>query len=203
MKTEWEVPFEDGACVFVVNHAGSSGPVDMCTKFPMREKIHPWINEELLSAKTVPAYARKGRWWKQDGFLAPVRNAIAPYIAAAMMPPVLRGTDYIPVYQDRRIMLTLRQSVRVLQKEHYLMLFPEIPGPGKTTHRRINTGWLLLGQLWYKASGRSLKMYPVHVDYKNHVFRVSAPVLYDPARLLSEQEQELAEKLVKGIRGEQ
>ena len=28
MKTEWEVPFEDGPCVFVVNHAGSSGPVD-------------------------------------------------------------------------------------------------------------------------------------------------------------------------------
>ena len=64
MKTEWEVPFEDGPCVFVVNHAGSSGPVDMCAKFPLRDKIHPWVNSEMLSAKEVPAYVRKSFWWK-------------------------------------------------------------------------------------------------------------------------------------------
>jgi len=99
-------------------------------------------------------------------------------------------------------MLTFRQSIRVLQKDHYLLLFPELPGPGKNSHRWINTGWLRLGQLWYKASGRALKMYPVHVDYKNHLFRVAAPVVYDPARRFTEQERELAEKLTKGMRGE-
>ena len=99
-------------------------------------------------------------------------------------------------------MLTLRQSVRVLQKDHYLLLFPEIPGPGKNSHRRINTGWLRLGQLWYKASGRALKMYPVYLDQKEHVFRVASPVWYDPARRFSEQEKELADKLTSGIRGE-
>ena len=46
-------------------------------------------------------------------------------------------------------------------------------------------------------------MYPVNVDYKNHVFKVAAPVWYDPARRFSEQEQELAQKLAKGLRGEQ
>ena len=45
-------------------------------------------------------------------------------------------------------------------------------------------------------------MYPVHVDYKKHVFKVAAPVSYDPTRRFSEQEKELAEKLTKGIRGE-
>lgn len=202
MRTEWEVPFEEGPCVFVVNHAGASGPVDMCMKFPMRDKIHPWINEEMMDRKQVPEFVRKDFWWKPDGFFAPVLNATVPYMAAAFMPPVLKSADYITVYKDQRIMLTFRQSIRTLQKDHYLLLFPEFPGPGKNSHRRINTGWLRLGQLWYKASGRSLRMYPVHVDYKNHVFKVAAPVMYDPARRFSEQEQELAKKLTKGIRGE-
>ena len=202
MKTEWEVPFEDGPCVFVVNHAGSSGPVDMCAKFPLRDKIHPWVNSEMLSAKEVPAYVRKSFWWKPDSFFAPLKNATVPYIAAALMPPFLRSTPYIPVYRDQRIMLTLRQSIRILQKDHYLLLFPELPAPGKNSHRRINTGWLRLGQLWYKSSGRALKMYPVHVDYKKHVFKVAAPVSYDPTRRFSEQEKELAEKLTRGLRGE-
>ena len=189
MKTEWEVPFEEGPCVFVVNHAGSSGPVDMCMKFPM------------MDPKQVPEFVRKDYWWKPDSFFAPVLNVTVPYLAAAFMPPVLRSADYIPVYKDQRIMLTFRQSIRTLQKDHYLLLFPELPGPGKNSHRRINTGWLRLGQLWYKASGRALRMYPVHVDYKHHIFKVAAPVFYDPARRFSEQEQELAEKLTKGIRG--
>ena len=199
MKTEWEVPFEEGPCVFVVNHAGSSGPVDMTTKFPMRDRINPWINIEMLSAKTVPAYARKNYWWKPGSFFAPLLSVTVPYIAAALMPPVLRSTQYIPVYRDQRIILTLRKSIRALQRDQYLLLFPELPGPGKNSTRHINTGWLRLGQLWYKNSGRSLKMYPVHVDYKNHVFKVAAPVWYDPARRFTEQEKELAEKLRAGM----
>ena len=199
MKTEWEVPFEEGPCVFVVNHAGNTGPVDMCAKFPMRDRMHPWINSEMLSAKEIPAYARANRWWKQDGFFAPLLNVTVPYIAAALMPPFMKSVPYVPVYRDQRIMLTLRQSVRILQKDHYLLLFPELPGPGKNSPRRINTGWLRLGQLWYKSSGRSLKMYPVHVDYKNHVFKVAAPVIYDPARRFTEQEKELSEKLINGM----
>ena len=123
MKTEWEVPFEDGPCVFVVNHAGSSGPVDMCAKFPMRDKIHPWVNAEMLNPKEVPGYVRKDYWWKPDSFFAPLLNVTVPYIASVFMPPMLRSVPHIPVYRDQRIMLTLRQSVRLLQKDHYLLLF--------------------------------------------------------------------------------
>jgi len=42
----------------------------------------------------------------------------------------------------------------------------------------------------------------VHLDYKKHVFRVSAPVWYDPARSFRDQEKELADELARGLRGE-
>ena len=90
MKTEWEVPFEDGPCVFVVNHIGAFGPVDMMTKFPLRDKCHPWINNGVMEAKEVPAYVRQDYWWKPGCFLEPLYNATLPYIAAAILPPVLR-----------------------------------------------------------------------------------------------------------------
>ena len=127
MKTEWEVPFEEGPCVFVVNHAGAYGPVDMVTKFPMRDKIHPWINNGMMVAKEVPAYVRQDYWWKPGNFFEPVLNVTVPYLAAAILPPILRSVPSVPVYHDQRIMLTLRQSIRVLQKNHYLLIFPEQP----------------------------------------------------------------------------
>ena len=202
MRTEWEVPYEEGPCVFVVDHAGATGPVDMMTKFPLRDRCHPWINDGVLEAKKIPAYVRQDYWWKPGSFFEPVLNVTVPYIAAAILPPILRGVPYIPVYHDQRIMLTLRQSVRVLQKEEALIVFPEQPGGWVTHHERINTGWLRLGELWYRNSGRALKLYPVHIDRKKRLFRVAAPVWYDPARRFSEQEEELAAALTKGLRGE-
>ena len=202
MRTEWEVPFEEGPCVFVVNHAGAIGPLDMCTKFPLRDKCHPWINNGMLERKEVPAYVRQDYWWKPGTFLAPLYNATLPYIASWIMPPILRSVKYIPVYHDQRVMLTLRQSIRVMHQGEYLIVFPEQPSGWLSHHDWINTAWLRLGELWYRASGRSLKLYPVHLDYKNHVFQIAAPVYYDPARSFTDQEQELAEKLAKGLRGE-
>ena len=181
VRTEWEVPFEEGPCVFVLNHVGVTGPVDMCSKFPQRDRLHLWINEEMMDRKKVPAYVRKDFWWKPD------RTHIS------------RGEFDS---HDRRLMLTLRESIRVLQRGDTLLLFPEQPGGRRSPGRRINTGWLRLGELWYRNNGRTLRIYPVHVDNKKHLIKVAAPVYYDPARRFSEQERELAEKLTKGIRGE-
>ena len=202
MRVEWEEPFEDGPCVFVVNHAGAIGPVDMMVKFPLRDKCNPWINNGMLEAKEVPAYVRQDYWWKPGSFFEPVLTATVPYLAAAVIPPILRSVKRVPVYHDQRIMLTLRESIRVLRRDEYLVIFPEQPSGWLSHHGWINTGWLRLGELWYKASGRALKLYPVHVDYKNRVFNIAAPVWYDPARRFRDQENELAEKLAKGLRGE-
>ncbi len=199
MKTIWEVPFEEGPCVFVVNHAGLQGPVDMCTKFPGYEKMHPWIYAEMLDPKKVPAYVRQDYWWKPGSFFQPVLNATVPYLAAAAMPPILRSVDYIPVYRDQRILLTMRESIRALQKDEYVLIFPERHSGWKNRHEWINTGWFRLGSFWYRASGRALKLYPVHVDTEHHEFRVSAPVWYDPGKRFSEQEKDLARKLARGL----
>ena len=201
MTTTWEVPFEEGPCVFVANYVGAYGPVDMCVKFPLREKIHPWINSELLKAGEIPAYMKK-EYLRRNGA---VMKQTVPYIGAAFIPPILKGVDYIPVYNDQRSITTFRQSIRMLQKGHYLLIFPEIPSGWKKQQDKqggaIYTGWLRLGELWYRASGRALKIYPVHVDTKKHEFNVAAPVWYEPDKRFQEQENTLAEKLVKGIQG--
>ena len=182
MKTEWEVPFEEGPCVFVVNNVGFMGPIEMC-------------------AKQIPAYARQDFWWKPGSFFAPVLNVTVPYLAAAFVPPLVKGSPYVPVYHDQRIMLTLRQSIRVLQKDDALVVFPEQPNARLSNHEWLSTGWLRLGEMWYRNCGRALKMYPVHIDREKHIFKVAAPVWYDPSRRFRDQEKELVSVLMKGIRG--
>ena len=173
----------------------------MVTKFEKRDTCHPWINDALMDRKKIAAYVRKDFWWKPGTWYAPILNATVPYLASVLMPPLLSGMPYVPVYHDQRIMLTLRQSVRVLQKDKALIIFPEQPGRGLSHHEWISTGWMRLGELWYRSGGRALKMYPVHIDRKKHLIHVAAPVWYDPAKRYRDQEKELAAALAKGMRG--
>ena len=174
----------------------------MCAKFPLRDKCRPWINNGMLERKEVPAYVRQDFWWKPGCFAEPLLNATIPHIAAVVVPPILRSVNYIPVYHDQRIMLTMRQSIRAMQHDECLIIFPEQPSGWRSHHNWINMQWLRLGELWYRSSGRALKLYPVHIDTKRHVFKIAAPVWYDPARRFQDQKDELQEKLIKGLRGE-
>mgnify|MGYP004490599155 FL=1 len=201
MKTIWDEPFNGEACVFVGNHAGAFGPIDMCTKFPLRDDCHPWMNASVLHAKEVPAYVRQDYWWKPGCKLEPLYNATLPYLAAAVLPPILRLVPGVPVYHDMRVMTTMRQSLRLLKAGQHLVIFPEQPSGYQSHHDWINTGFLQLAPMYYKMSGKKLSFYPVHLDYHNHTFHVAKPVIFDPERTLEEQTPDMVAALAKGLRG--
>jgi hypothetical protein len=201
MKTTWEEPFDGEACVFVGNHAGAFGPIDMCVKFPLRDQCYTWMNADVLDPKLVPAYVRQDYWWKPGCKLEPLYNATLPYMAAAVLPPILRLAPTVPVYHDMRVMTTMRQSLRHLKEGHHLVIFPEQPSGYQSHHDWINTGFLQIAPMYYKATGKILKFYPVHLDYHKHTFKVAKPIAFDPERTLEEQTPELVEVLAKGLRG--
>ena len=86
MTTTWEEPFSGNPSVFVCNHVGAFGPIDMVVKFPLRDEVRVWCNEGIMNRKTCPAYVRQDYWWKPGCRLEPLYNATLPYIAAADSP---------------------------------------------------------------------------------------------------------------------
>lgn len=200
--TEWETPFEGEACVFIGNHCGAWGPIDMVSKFPLCEECRAWMNHDMVEPKLLPAYVRQDYWWRPGCKLEWLYTRTIPYIAAAIIPPVLRTAPTVLVYHDVRVMTTMRQSLRLLKDGKHLIIFPEQPSGFGSHHDWINTGFLQIAPMYYKATGKALKFYPVHIDYNDHVFRVSKPIAYDPEKTLDEQTPELVRVLAAGLRGE-
>ncbi len=200
--TEWETPFEGDACVFIGNHCGAWGPIDMVTKFPLCEECKAWMNHDMVEPKLLPAYVRQDYWWKPGCRLEWLYTRTIPYIAAAIIPPVLRTAPTVLVYHDVRVMTTMRQSLRLLKEGKHLIIFPEQPSGFGSHHDWINTGFLQIAPMYFKATGKPLKFYPVHIDYDAHVFRVSKPIAFDPEQTLEEQTPELVRVLAAGLRGE-
>lgn len=202
MKTVWEEPFIDEPSIFVCNHIGAMGPIYMSIDFPLCDQLRIWCNEQVLNREECAEYVRHDYWWKPESKLAPLYSATIPHVAAAVLPPVLNSAPTIPVYHDGRVMTTMRQSIKALEAGQHVVIFPEKPSGYGEYDRRINTGWLNLCVLYHRRTGKALRMYPVFIDAKAKTFRVAKPQAYDPDRSLAEQEDELAEVLGMGLRGE-
>ena len=108
--------------VFVCNHARIVGPVMMTLDFPRRHKN--WLIACAMDENKAATYAYhdvffgEGRRWK--GFWRFLSR-----IVALLLPPLLRGSDPIPVYHDRRVVQTFRQSLAALREGYDLVIFAE------------------------------------------------------------------------------
>ncbi len=199
MTTQWETEFDGAPAVFCPNHAGAFGPMEMCTYFPMGDKLRPWMNAGMMSAKEVPAYVRQDYWWKPGSFWEPLLTRTLPYIAAAIIPPILRSVPGVPVYHDFQVIKTFRKSIQYLKQGDHLIIFAEQPDGFQSHSTRLNSGFLQVAPMAYKQLGLALKFYPVYIDYKNRVFRVAAPIAYDPDLSLAEQTPRIMEHIRLGI----
>ena len=202
METVWEEPFAGEPSVFVCNHVGALGPIDMVVKFPLREDCLAWCNEGIMNRKTCPAYVRQDYWWEPGCRLEPLYNATLPYLAAAVLPPVLQSAPTIPAYHDARVMTTMRLSLKQLKQGKHLIIFPEQPSGFGEHHDWINTGWLQICTMYYRATGQALRLYPVHIDTQAKRFQVARSIVFDTTRPLEEQQDDMVKVLAAGLRGQ-
>jgi len=200
MRTEWTLPFTDEPSVFICNHADAMGPILICAHFPYADCLHPWMNAQVLSAREIPAYVRQDYWWQPDSRFAPLLSHTLPYVAAAILPPILRTAPTVPVYHDARVIRTLRQSLRVLQGGEHLVIFPEQPSGHGEHYQALNRGFLQIAPAYARVAGKALAFWPVRIDSDARAFYVGAPLRYDMGRTLEAQADELLAGLSRGIR---
>lgn len=194
-------PIGNEPVIFLANHLGAVGPMYMAVTFPLRENVRIWCNEGMMEEKMTVEYIRHDWWWRPESKLAPLYSATIPYVARAIVPKVLRSAPTIAVYRDARIMTTMRKSLQALKEGKHIVIFPELPDGFDSHAERLQMGWLNLVTMYKRATGKDIKMVPIHIDQKNRVFRVQKGIIADPDIPLAEQEERIERYLAAGIRG--
>lgn len=180
METIWAAPFSGRPAVFVCNHDRAYGPIAMCGHFDKRMDIRPWINAQVLSAKEMPEYVRHDFWWRPDRWYTKILDHTLAYIYALILPPILRGSDCVPVYHDTGVMATLKDSMKYLIDGKLLLLFPEHPSGYGRYEEKIFDGFVSVGRLMYNRKKEIVDFYPSYVDWKKHKIYIGEPISYDP-----------------------
>jgi hypothetical protein len=140
----------------------------------------------------MPAYVRGDFWWPRDRWYTKILDYTAAYIAALLLPAILRGSACIPVYHDSGVITTLKDSVDALKNGHPIILFPEHPTGYREYGRDVMTGFTSLGKLTQRRTGQAVKFYPTYIDWKARKIYVAAPLTYDKDLPHADQEEAIS-----------
>ncbi len=198
-RTEWDVPFDGTPSVFCPNHERSRGPIIMSCLFERWDSTRTWFSAITIDRKALPNYVRIDHWWDHNSKLHWFYNITVPYITALLLPHFMKTIPGIPVYYDKNVTKTFKLSTDALSRGESVSIFAQEVNGYKSHEQQLRSGFLLIAPLAWKRCGIRLKFYPVHIDRKQRLIHVLAPVEYDPDIPFQEQEPVLLEKLSAGV----
>lgn len=161
--------------VFVCRHLNMHGPYTTLKWLPM--EVHPMIIHMFFDRKStvqhMTEYTFSARYGKERKKFSPLAH-----IMSWVTPPLMKSLQAVPVYRDGiKSTTTLKQGLKHLLNNENLVVFPDIQYmEGYKTPSEIYEGFLYLGELYYKKTGKTLSFVPLLIDDQNRCIRAGQPI---------------------------
>ncbi len=171
------MPVDEGA-LYVCRHMNLHGAYT-CLKW-MKFHVHPMVLSPFFTQKECYRQFADYTFSVRAGKRKKKINLKA-FLCSLFVPIAVRGVRAIPVYRDSiKCVKTFKSSLSCLEKKESILVFPDIDytGQGKGVSE-IYDGFLYLGELYKKRTGKSLKFIPLVIDDRYRIIREGDPITVD------------------------
>jgi len=187
--------------IFLSNHSGADGPMTYEMYFPLT--ITDWGAHEMFGNIKERwnylyhvFYRRKLHWGKAKSFFVAT-------VFCIISKGIYRAIGLIPTYTDSRFITSVKTSVKILDRNYPILIFPEDSEGGyMTPPESFNKGFITLSKLYYRLKKEDLPVYTMYLlKVKKKKKIVIAPPIY-VNELLSEglTEEQVCEKCLESCR---
>lgn len=160
--------------VYVCRHLNMHGPYTTIKWLPFH--VHPMVLHVFFDRKLAAEQYNKYTFTVRRG-----KDAKAFSIAALIMSnitvPVIQSLQAIPTHRDSASMSTLKHGLRYLLKGEDVIVFPDVNytgGYGSDT--QLYSGFFLLGDLYYRKTGKKLEFVPLVLDDEHRRIEARPPI---------------------------
>ncbi len=183
-RCDFKMP--DEPVVYVCRHLDMHGPYTTIKWLP--KPVHPLVLHVFFHRKTAIRHfthytfsERYGKKEKKFDFKA--------WVAGSVTAPLVNSLQSVPVYRgSSQSTATLKHGLKHLMNQESLIVFADVnytdtgdtPGP-------IYQGFLLLGELYRKKTGKSVKFIPLRIHDDSRCITAGAPITVDDYRTQGEQ----------------
>jgi len=170
-----------GPSIFIANHLGPTGPIEMCLSIPIR--FYPWTIGEMSDPDRAPQYLF-------DDFVHPVLHLNGRFglwfstMLTKISIPLFNSIGVIPI--DRFSGWTadgFRHSLRLLNEGKNLLIFPEDSAASMdpvTSMRPFMPGFATLCSIFESQAGFKLPVYPAAVHAGAETVTIGKPEYLHP-----------------------
>ena len=196
MRVEGLENLPEGGAVIVGNHAHMYGPI--AAELYLEDKHHIWCAAQMMKLKEVPAYAYQDFWsmkpWYTHGYYHLISYLVAPFCAL-----VFNNANTIPVYHDMRVMITFRQTLRLLRDGEKIVIFPEHTVPHNNIVYDFQDRFIDLAKMYYQMTQKELCFVPMYIAPKLKKMVLGQPVRYRAGEPPEQERLRVKEELMDAV----
>lgn len=109
--------------IVVSNHSQLHGPLSNEISYPRKKCI--WCIGQVMNLKEAPKYNFNDFWSEKPKSVRWLFKLFA-YISAPLSVYIFSRADTIPVYKDARIMSTFKETVKKIDENNDIIIFPNV-----------------------------------------------------------------------------
>lgn len=186
----------DEPAMVVGNHTQMNGPIACELYFPGNR--YTWCAGQMMEWKEVPGYAYRD-FWSQKPKGVRWLYKIASYLITPLSVVVFNNANTIPVYHDKRVLTTFRETVKKLADGASVVVFPEHDAPYNHIICEFQDRFIDIARLYYKKTGKALPFVPLYIAPKLKKMYLGAPIYFDPSNPVEEERKRICDYLMEQI----
>lgn len=164
----------DEPAVYVCRHLNMHGPYTTLKWIPFH--VHPFSLHVFCDADAATAQLKDYTFSVRRG-KKPMKHNPFAWLVGHTAARLLNSLQAIPTYRDVNAMKTIRGGLAYLLKGENLIVWPDIAyTEGYDKPCKIYSGFLLIGELYYRKTGKELSFIPLYIDDAHHTILAKDPI---------------------------
>lgn len=184
----------DVPAVYICRHRNLRGPIFTLLHMPIQ--LHPWVYSVFCSKQTCYkqytdyTFSVRLKWH-------PCTTRMISWLLSRVIPALMKSIGAIPVYRKSfQVKKTFTDTLNCLKRGESIIIYPDVDYVSTDdTPGELYTGFLLVGNLYWKATGKNLQFVPLDIDMNTRNIIVGDQVVFDGAAKFADERCRTAKAL--------
>lgn len=182
----------DSHAIIVGNHCQMHGPIG--AELFMPDNCYIWCAGQMMRLTDVPEYAFIDFWSQKPKWTHPFYRMVS-YAIAPLAACLFTNARTIAVHRDMRIMSTFKETIKMLQKEANILIFPEKDEKHNNILYKFQENFVDVAKLYYKKTGISLTFVPMYIAPKLKKMYIGEGIPYNGENDSEEEKRRICDCL--------
>lgn len=182
--------------IIASNHSQLHGPLSNEISYSRKKRI--WCIGQVMNIKEAPKYNFNDFWSHKPKSIRWLFKIFA-YVSAPLSVYLFSRADTIAVYKDSRIMSTFKETIKMLNKNNDIIIFPECQIPYNDIINDFQDKFIDVARLYYKRTNKELYFVPAYNAAKLKTISIGKPIKFNAKEPIEKQRKEICDYMKEEI----